>query len=131
MKNAVRTGGTAVVMLAMVAVCAAQAPSFKRTELQRADLSGGGREAVTAVAEIPDGATSGRHTHPGEEIGYVLEGTMSVEIDGKPPMTMKAGQAFSVPAGLVHNAKHAGKGTSRVLVTYIIEKGKPVTSPVQ
>ncbi len=130
MKKALRTGGTAVVLLATVALCAAQQP-FKRTELQRADVSGGGREAVTAVAEIPDGATSGRHTHPGEEIGYVLEGTMAVEIDGKPPMVMKAGQAFSVPAGLVHNARHAGTGTSRVLVTYIIEKGKPVTSPAQ
>ena len=65
-------------------VSVAQQPAFRRTELQRADLSAAGREAVTVMVEVPSGAMSGRHSHPGEEIGYVLEGAIVVEIDGEP-----------------------------------------------
>jgi quercetin dioxygenase-like cupin family protein len=117
--------------MGFVGVCVAQQPAFKRTEVQRGDLSASGREAVQAIAEIPSGVESGRHTHPGEEIGYILEGTVHVEVDGKAPMTYKAGQAFIIPAGAVHNAKGMASGSSKVLATYIIEKGKPVTTPVK
>jgi quercetin dioxygenase-like cupin family protein len=118
------------VLTAFVSIAAAQQPAFKRTEVQRGDLSAAGREVVQAIAEIPVGAASGRHTHPGEEIAYVLEGTLTVEIDGKPPTTYKTGQGFLIPAGQIHNAKGAGSGTARVLATYVIEKGKPVATPV-
>jgi quercetin dioxygenase-like cupin family protein len=118
-------------VLAVTGVCLAQQPAFKRTEVQRADLAAGGREAVQAIAEIPAGVQSGRHTHPGEEIGYVLEGSLVVEIDGKPARTLKTGEGFIIPANVVHNARNTGKGTSKVLATYIIEKGKPVATPVQ
>jgi quercetin dioxygenase-like cupin family protein len=120
------------VAFSMIAgVCIAQQPAFKRTELQRGDLTAGGREAVMAVAEIPAGVASGRHTHPGEEIGYVLEGPLVVEIDGQAPRTLKTGEAFLIPNGRVHNARNSGSGTARVLATYIVEKGKPVATPVQ
>jgi quercetin dioxygenase-like cupin family protein len=117
-------------LVTLAAVSFAQQPTFKRTELQRADLSAPGREVVTALAEIPGTVASGRHTHPGEEVGYVLEGTIVLELDGKPARTLKTGEAFLIPAGQVHNARNTGSATARVLATYIIEKGKPVATPV-
>ena len=123
---------TSVVVLTLTALAAtavAQQSGFKRTVLQQVDLSVPGREAVTAVAELQPGAAAGRHTHPGEEIGYIVEGTVVVEIDGKPPMTLAAGKAFLIPAGAIHNATNKGTGAARVLATYIIEKGKPVATP--
>jgi Mannose-6-phosphate isomerase len=109
----------------------AQAPAaFKRTVLQQADLSVAGREAVTALAELQPGAVAGRHTHFGEEVGYVLDGSVTVEIDGKPPMALTAGKAFIIPAGAVHNAKNTGSGLAKILATYIVEKGKPLATPI-
>ena len=107
----------------------AQQPAFKRTLLQQQDISMPGREAVTAVAEFQPGAAAGRHTHPGEEIGYVLEGQVWLEQDGKIPVTLKAGQAFIVHPGTVHNATNTGSGTARVVATYLVEKGKPLATP--
>jgi quercetin dioxygenase-like cupin family protein len=83
----------------------AQQVTFKHTELQRGDLSISGREAVQTLAEIPRGVASGRHTHPGEEVGYILEGTVVMEVEGKPPVTLKAGNVFLIPAGRIHNAE--------------------------
>ena len=98
--------------------------------LQTVELSIPGREAVTAKAELPAGIASGRHTHPGEEIGYVLEGTVSIEIEGQ-SKTLKAGEAFAIPSGKVHNATNAGTGQATIVSTYIVEKGKPLATPVQ
>lgn len=111
-------------------VCFAQAQGFKRTEVQRGDLSAPGREGVQAMAELQPGAQSGKHTHPGEEIAYVLEGTVVLEIDGMPAKTMKAGEGFIVPSGKTHNARNTGSGVAKVLGTYIVEKGKPLATPV-
>ena len=122
---------TIAVLLLIASVLLAQAPAaFKRTLLQQADLSVAGREAVTAVAELQPGAVAGRHTHPGEEVGYVLDGSVTVEIDGKPPMSLTAGKAFIIPAGAVHNAKNTGSGLAKVLATYIVEKGKPLATTI-
>jgi quercetin dioxygenase-like cupin family protein len=129
-KRTVRTALHAVALTALVAGLAAQQPTLKRTELQRGDLSAAGREAVQAMAEFPAGAVAGKHTHPGEEIAYVVEGTLLVEIDGKPAATLKAGDVFMVPAGRIHNATNKGPGAARVLVTYVVEKGKPLATPV-
>ena len=107
----------------------AQQAAFKRTVLQQADISVPGREAVTAVAEFQPGAAAGRHTHPGEEIGYVLDGQLLVEQDGKPAVTLRAGQTFLIPPGTVHNATNSGSATARVLATYLVEKGKPLATP--
>lgn len=109
---------------------AAQQPGFTRTMLQRVDLSIAGREAVSARAEFAPGGTVGRHTHFGEEIGYVIEGTISVEIDGV-TKAVKAGEAFAIPAGTPHNATNAGSDKATILATYIVEKGKPLATPVK
>ena len=115
----------------LTAALTAQQPAFKRTVLQQADLSSPGREVVQAVADFDAGATPGPHTHPGEEIGYVLDGTFLVEQNGKAPVTLTAGGSFLIPAGTVHNATNKGAGKGRILATYIVEKGKPLATPVK
>ena len=127
----VRAAATAAALVTITVAAAAQQPAFKRTELQRADLSAPGREVVQAIAEFPPGATVGRHTHPGEEVAYILEGTVLVEVDGKPAAAMNAGQYFIIPAGTIHNATNKSKGNAKVLATYIVEKGKPVATPAK
>ena len=120
-------------LAAMAVACTAwaQQPGFKRTVLQRADLTAPGREVVQAIAEIPEGVAAGRHTHPGEEVGYILQGTVVVEVDGQPPVTLKAGDPFLIPAGRIHDARNVGSGASRMLSTYVIEKGKPLATPAR
>ena len=105
--------------------------AFKRTLLQKHELTAQGREGVQVLAEFAPGAAAGKHTHPGEEMGYILEGTLQLEIQGKPPVTLKAGQVFFVPAGVVHDGRNVGKGPLKVLATYVVEKGKPVATPVK
>src|SRR5262245_30938810 len=138
MKSTNRLWWIAVVAVALTTleVRAQQPPAaaqtgFKRIPVQQGDLSAAGREVVQAIAEIQPGSESGKHTHPGEEVAYVLEGTLSVEFQGKPAMTKKAGEGFIIPAGTVHNARNTSKAPAKVLATYIIEKGKPVATPVQ
>jgi len=116
--------------LAACAVLAlsAQAPAIKRTILQRIDTCPD-KEAVTAIAEITVGGQSGRHTHPGTESGYILEGEGVLEIDGQPPRPVKAGDSFVIPAEQVHNAKVSGSSNLKVISTYVVEKGKPLASP--
>ena len=109
----------------------AQQPGFKRVEVQRHDLSTPGREVVQVRAEFEPGASVGKHTHPGEEIAYMLEGTLEIEMAGKPNATVKAGETFFVPPETVHAARNVGKGPAKVLATYVIEKGKPVATPVK
>src|SRR5262245_55475026 len=111
------------VMLTSFGVWAQQPPAqtgFKRIPFQQGDLSVTGREGVQAIAEIQPGAESGRHTHPGEEFGYVLEGTLTLELQGKPAATKKAGEGFIIPAGTVHNARNTSKAVAKVLATYIV-----------
>jgi quercetin dioxygenase-like cupin family protein len=127
----VKTFALLTFALTIVAGVGAQQAGFKRTTIQQGDLSIPGREAVTAIAEFQAGATVGKHTHPGEEVGYVLEGTILLEQTGKPPVTLKAGGTFLIPAGTVHNATNTGTGTARVLANYIVEKGKPLATTVK
>jgi quercetin dioxygenase-like cupin family protein len=117
------------VAFALAGSVLAQQPAFKRTVLQQSDIAAPGREVVQAVADFEPRATPGRHTHPGEEIGYVLEGTFLVEQEGKAPVTLKAGGTFLIPAGTVHNATNTGAGAGKILATYIVEKGKPLATP--
>ena len=124
---------TLIIVAAIAAIAVgigAQQTGFKRTVIQQENLSVAGREAVTAIAEFQPGATVGQHTHPGEEIGYVLEGTILLEQAGKPAVTLGAGKTFFIPAGTVHNATNKGQVQARVLANYIVEKGKPVATPV-
>ena len=109
----------------------AQQPGFKRVELQRHDIGTPGHEAVLARGEFTPGAAAPKHTHPGEEVAYVLEGQVTLEIEGKPPVTLQTGDVFFVPAGTVHSAKNAGTTPAKILSTYIVEKGKPLATPVK
>jgi quercetin dioxygenase-like cupin family protein len=114
------------------AAAATPAPTgFKRTELQRHDLSTPNHETVQARGDFDPGAVVPKHTHPGEEVGYVLQGELTVEIEGKPAQTVKAGEAFFIPAGTVHSGKNTSKAATVVLSTYIVEKGKPLAAMVK
>lgn len=107
----------------------AQQAGFTRTPLQSQDLSTPGRVAVQVRAEFEPGVAAGRHTHPGEELGYVLEGQLEFRVDGQAPRIIKAGETFFVPAGVVHDGVNTGTGKAKVLATYVVEKGKPVATP--
>jgi quercetin dioxygenase-like cupin family protein/pimeloyl-ACP methyl ester carboxylesterase len=109
----------------------AQQTGTKRTDLQRHDLSVPGREVVQVRVDFDPGYTSPKHTHPGEEVIYVLEGTLEYQVEGKPPVTLKAGNVLLVPAGTIHAAKNVGNGNGAELATYIVEKGKPLITLVQ
>jgi len=104
----------------------AQIPGIKRAELQRHDLSTAGKEAVQVRIDFAPGAAFGMHTHPGEEVIYVLEGTLEYEVEGKPAKVLKAGDVLFIPAGVKHAAKNVGKTEGKELATYIVEKGKPI-----
>jgi quercetin dioxygenase-like cupin family protein len=107
-------------------VTRAQQTGIKRTDVQRHDLSVPGREVIQVRVDFAPGAAFGRHSHPGEEIAYVLEGTLEYEVEGKPPVTLKAGEALFIPAGTIHAAKNVGSGNGAELATYVVEKGKPL-----
>ena len=107
-------------------VTQAQLVGSRRIDLQRHDLSITGREVIQTIVELEPGARAPRHSHPGEEIIYVLEGTWEYTLDGKPPLTLKAGDVLFIPAGVVHSARIVGTGRGRELATYIVEKGKPL-----
>jgi len=112
-------------------VAQAQQTGSYRTDLQRHDLSAPGREVVQVRVGFEPGYASPRHTHPGEEIVYVLEGTLQYQIGDKPPVTVKPGDVLFVPAGTVHAARNVGSGPGAELATYIVEKGKPLITVVQ
>ena len=101
-------------------------PGVKRTDLQRHDLSIADRETIQARIDIAPGVTAPWHRHPGEEVIYVLEGTLEYQLEGKSPATYKAGEVLFIPAGVAHKAYNPGKANGAELATYIVEKGKPL-----
>jgi quercetin dioxygenase-like cupin family protein len=107
----------------------AQASGLTRTLVGRGDVSVAGREAVVARVEVAPGARAGRHTHPGDEISYVLEGEAQLLIDGQPPRTVKAGESFVIPAGTVHDAHNSSDKPTKLVGVYVVEKGKPLATP--
>src|SRR2546423_15299446 len=112
-------------------VAQAQQPGAKRTDLQRHDLSAPGREVVQVRIDFDAVIVSQKHTNPGEEIIYVLEGTLEYRIEGNPPATYKAGDVLLVPAGAIHRVKNVGSGNGAELATYVVEKGKPLITLVK
>jgi quercetin dioxygenase-like cupin family protein len=78
---------------------------------------------------VEPGAKAGRHTHPGDEISYVIEGTAQLLIDGQAPRTVKAGESFIIPAGVVHDAHNDSDAPIKLVGVYVVEKGKPLASP--
>jgi quercetin dioxygenase-like cupin family protein len=95
----------------------------------KADVSVPGREAVVARVEVAPGGVAGWHTHPGDEISYVMEGESTLLVAGQPPRLVKAGEGFVVPAGVVHSAKNDGAVPTKLVGVYVVEKGKPLASP--
>ena len=112
-------------------VARAQQSGIKRTDLQRHDLGVPGREVIQVRVELAPGVAFPGHTHPGEEIIYVLEGSLEYEVEGKPPVTLKAGDVLFVPAGAIHVAKNVGSSNAAELATYVVEKGKPLLTLVK
>jgi quercetin dioxygenase-like cupin family protein len=109
-------------------VSIAQAPGIKRTVLQRGD-AGNNMEVILGLAEIEARGSTGRHTHFGVETGYVMEGMALMEVEGEPPRVLKAGDSYIIPAGKVHDARASVEGSTKVLATYVVEKGKPLATP--
>ncbi|MDB5860865.1 MAG: cupin [Ramlibacter sp.] len=107
----------------------AQASGLTRVLVGKGDVSVPGREAVVARVEVAPGAKAGRHTHPGDEISYVMEGEALLLIDGQPPRPVKAGESFVIPAGVVHDAHNVGSAPIKLVGVYVVEKGKPLASP--
>lgn len=97
--------------------------------VQRRAIPGTQLDAVTTVAEIPPGVTSGRHSHPGEDYGYLIEGTIVLMVDGKAPVTLHAGDTFYTERGHFHNAKNIGTTTARAVDTYVIDRGAAAIIP--
>jgi quercetin dioxygenase-like cupin family protein len=112
--------------LVTLPAAAAQPAGVTRTDLQRHDLSAPGREAVQVRVDLAPGVAFGRHSHPGEEIIYVLGGAIEYDVDGKPPVTLKTGDVLFIPAGTIHAAKNVGDVPASELATYIVEKDKPL-----
>jgi quercetin dioxygenase-like cupin family protein len=112
-------------------VARAQQAGTRRIDLQRHDLSIPGREVVQTIVELDPGVKSSRHTHPGEEIVYVLEGApLEYEVEGRPSVTLQPGEVLFIPAGTAHAAKNVGNRKGAELATYIVEKGKPLLTEV-
>jgi quercetin dioxygenase-like cupin family protein len=129
------TFGVALIALGVAGSLAAQqaaAPSapapIKRTLLQKVDVPGPNYETVTGIAEISPNVNIGRHTHPGAETGYVMEGGMTLLVDGKPPLVLNAGDSYQVPPNAIHDAR-TGDKPAKILAVYIVEKGKPLATP--
>ena len=99
---------------------------IKRTNLLRNDLSAPGREVIQVLVEFAPGVSAVRHAHPGEELVYVTEGALEYQLDGRPPLTVKAGEVLFIPHGTPHAVKNVGSIKAAELATYIVEKGKPL-----
>ena len=117
-------------LLALAAPAAAQsvAPAVKRTPLQKVEFPGT-HDTIMGTAELPAGMAIGRHTHPGVEIGYVLDGEAVLSIEGEPDRVIKAGDSYQVPAGKPHDAKASANGPAKVLAVWAVERGKPLATP--
>jgi quercetin dioxygenase-like cupin family protein len=112
--------------LALHAARAQLPPGIKRTDLQQHDLSIEGREVVQVRVDFAPGVVAPRHNHPGEEIVYGIEGALEYRLEGKPPVTLRAGEVLFIPAGTPHEVKNVGTVNAAELATYIVEKGKPL-----
>jgi quercetin dioxygenase-like cupin family protein len=109
----------------------AQQAGVTRTDVVRHDLDVAARELIQVRVGFGQGAAFGKHSHPGAEIAYVLEGTLEYQLEGQPPVTLGAGEALFIPAGAIHAAKNVGTGNATELATYIVEKGKPLVTLVR
>lgn len=118
----------AIATLALTGSALAQAGGpIKRTPLQKFDVPGPNHETVMGLAEIAPNANIGRHSHPGIEGGYLIEGSMTLMVEGQPPREIKPGDSWQIPNGTIHDAK-AGPNGAKVLAAYVVDKGKPLAT---
>ena len=103
---------------------------LERTVVQHEPSSIPGREIVQVLTEIPVGVESGWHTHPGEEVGYIVAGTVEMRVAGEATLTLQAGDGFLIRPGQPHNAVDVGPGTGRMLSTYVVVVGEPLVTLV-
>jgi quercetin dioxygenase-like cupin family protein len=103
-------------------------PTTMRTELQRARASVPGQLIVQTLFEIPQGLASGRHSHPGEEVGYLIRGDVDMEFDDRPTLTLHSGDPFLIPPGVIHNARNISDVTTKMLSTYFIDEAQPLVT---
>ena len=109
----------------------AQPRGIQRTDLLQSEVSVPGREVVQVRVDFEPGAFAAKHTHPGEEIAYVLEGVLEYQLGDKPPVTLRAGQALFIPAGTAHSARNVGAGKASELATYLVRKSEPLVAPAK
>ena len=107
---------------------AQQTPPIKRTPLQTFDVPGTNYQTVIGIAEIGPNVLIGRHTHPGPESGYVLEGELTLIVEGQADTSLKVGQSYKVPPRAVHDARSGPTG-AKIIATYVVEKGQPLATP--
>ncbi|MYN09934.1 cupin domain-containing protein [Pseudoduganella aquatica] len=129
--NLTRAACALAAAVALAAPAHAQNTGIKRTVVLKADVSVPGREAVVANVELAPGAVAGRHSHPGDEISYIQEGEGELLIEGEDPRRVKAGEAFVIKAGVVHDARNTGGGTMKLTGVYVVDKGKPLATPAK
>jgi len=109
----------------------AQEAGTRRTDLQKHDLGVPGRQVIQVRVELDPGVTFGQHWHPGEEIVYVLDGSLEYQVEGKPPVTLQSGEVLFIPARTIHAARNPGQETGTELATYIVEKDEPLVVMVK
>lgn len=109
----------------------AQQNGIGRTDLVQNDISAPGREVIQVRVDFQPGAVSINHSHPGEEVAYVLKGTLEYQLEGRQPVTLKEGESLFIPAGVAHLARNVGAGEASELATYVVEKGSPLVVPVK
>jgi quercetin dioxygenase-like cupin family protein len=108
----------------------AQQPTIQRKVLLTQDLPIPGYQTVMAAVEIPAGGREGRHTHPGAVVVYIQEGILTFDHEGKATMTYKAGDSFYIEANKIHEGINNGTSPVKAVATFVVEKGKPLTTQV-
>jgi quercetin dioxygenase-like cupin family protein len=130
-RSIARCSLVAALALSVGAIAEDAKPQPRRTVLERHDQSGvPGKEVVIGTASLPPGTAIGFHEHPGDEGGYVIKGSVIWKVRGQPDKTLKAGDSFFNPRGSVHSVVSADSGDSLVISTWIVDKGKPLATPV-
>src|SRR5215831_2908862 len=120
--------GGAVALMATIGAAShlvGQTPTVQRKILLQQDFEAPGYEVLLIEATLPVGGREGKHTHPGTMVGYILEGTMDLEVEGKPTQILKAGDSAMVEGGKVHEGINRGRVPIQALVTFVVQKGKP------
>ena len=122
---------TFLALFSVLPLHAQQTGEIKRTVLEKKDLSIPGREGLLEWVDLTPGAREAKHTHPGDLFAYLQEGTLTLNREGTPTVTLHPGEVFFVPAEKVHWAECAGKTPCKLVTTLVVEKGKPVSSPAK